>query len=67
MMSLDTRTLEGFDLAALQKELEGRHAQIDELKKAYDWAIKEHEDQITQLELAIEWKRQHDNKNRSRG
>ena len=60
-MSLDLRSLQSFDMGALQKELESRQNQIDELKKSYDWAIKEHEEQISQLKLAIEWKRQNDN------
>lgn len=59
-MPLDIRSLKGFDMTALQKELENRQLQVDELKKSYDWAIKEHEEQISQLKLAIEWKRQND-------
>lgn len=60
-MSLDIRMIQSFDMASLQKELESRQHQVEELKKSYDWAIKEHEEQISQLKLAIEWKRQNDN------
>ena len=64
-MALDLRSLQSFDMGALQKELESRQHQVEELKKSYDWAIKEHEDQISQLKLAISWKEQNDNKDGS--
>lgn len=63
-MALDLRTLQGFDMDALKNELNNRQNQIEELKKSYDWAIKEHEEQISQLKLAIAWKEQHGDKNR---
>ena len=56
-MSLDIRQLEGFDLDSLQKELQNRKKQVEELEESVKWAIKEHEEQITQLQFAIEWKK----------
>lgn len=57
-MALDTKRMDSFDLPALEAELQSRRDQIHKIKESMKWAIKEHEDQMDQLRLAIAWKQQ---------